>query len=598
MKLFETFENEKDFSYALNKYFSEDENILPVLVENRENLKRTIEESNTFYNYFVTPKKVKYGVDLTNIECLKKYKDNLAETWLLEGNIIPSEIKNSTILIFGLYEDFQFKKLKELFLNVQKYDINLCAIIARDLSSLSWLCAKQFVVFNDENFQNGIYSCKKVNLQIKEKWLSNDPNLTIIDKNALRKTNLQEHMLKKKWKSLLLYGHGKEDNLNLDAYTVCGKNIDALKKVGYSPQCGYCNQSCFKDENKLIYANDIIAESITLNSCNNAPFSDMSLYDNKYNLLLNTIDGTAKTIHVAITAQNSEIVELDRIVENNFLNISNIINSSLESFQTQLSMLQIGIEPQEKVRFEESLPKPSIIDSINRAKQYKMSGFLNAEDKIYKLIDNFLLKSSEFIVRNNIISNLEGLNNQWGKKVNILNELIGNEILKDQFNSILTFDDYTISRSFIDKNSIKKVICDCGHESLHFKYVPYFSVDFPIEMLFCYRCGDKAIKMSGTPELRVVAPEHVNVGEKILVNLNAISENNDDIYFGWFVPSYIEEHLLNPPKKIKKINSNSEVNFEIEFDHKIPSQGYYFTVFVIQNLGISFKRHFISIERK
>lgn len=597
MKLFEIFENEKDFSCALNKYFSEDKNILPVLVENRENLKRTIEESNTFYNQFITPRKVKYGVDLTNIECLKKYKDELAETWLSEENIVPSEIKNSTILIFGLYEDFQFKKLKELFLNAQKNNINLCAIIARDLSSLSWQCAKQFVIFNDENFKNGIYSCKKVNAQRKEKWLSNDPNLTIIDNNDLRKTNLQKHMLKKKWKSLLLYGHGKEDNLNFDAYTVCGKNTDALKKVSYSPQCGYCNQSCFKDENKLIYANDIIAESITLSSCNNAPFSDMSLYDNKYNLLLNTIDGTAKTIHVAITAQNSDLVELDRIVENNFVNISNIINYSLESIQPHLTMLQIGIEPQEKVEFKQNLPTTSIIESVNRAKQYKMSGFLNSKGKIYRLIDNFLLKSSDSITRNNIVTNMKHLNKQWSEKINILNELIGNELLQDQFNSILTFEDYTISRSHIDKNSIKKVTCDCGHDALQYKFIPYFSGDFLIEMLFCYRCGDRTIKMSGTPELRIVAPEHVNIGEKILVNLNAVSENTDDIYWGWFVPSYIEDHLLNPPKKTKKLNSNSEVTFEIEFDHKIPSQGYYFTVFVIQNLGISLNRHFISIER-
>ena len=47
---------------------------------------------------------------------------------------------------------------------------------------------------------------------------------------------------------------------------------------------------------------------------------------------------------------------------------------------------------------------------------------------------------------------------------------------------------------------------------------------------------------------------------------------------------------------MKKIKGGDQIEFEIEFDDKIAGQGYYFTVFTIQNLGISLRRHFISVE--
>ena len=116
-------------------------------------------------------------------------------------------------------------------------------------------------------------------------------------------------------------------------------------------------------------------------------------------------------------------------------------------------------------------------------------------------------------------------------------------------------------------------------------------------MRFCYRCGDKAVKMKGTPDICINAPEHVMKGEKIKVSTQINTDKpNDNIYVGWFVPSYIEEHLLNRQLKMKRVSGNSMFEFEIQFDDNIPAQGYYFTVFTIQNLGISLNRHFISIE--
>lgn len=598
MELFKTFSEKSNFFEALKSHDFSENNQLPVLVENRENLKKVIEDSNGFYTNFSTPKKVIYGVDLSGLSNFEGYKSALAEKWLTIEEMKNYEFHNTSIVFFGIYEDFRYNDLKSLFLNAEKLKVKICAIIGRDICSLSWQCAKQFVEVNHDNVavQNGILSCKKINLKRKEKWLEQSPNLVIFDKPELHKMDIQKILLSTNWDSLLLYGHGKEDNLNLEEYTVCGRNIEVSRKVTFSPQCGYCNQGCFKDEHKLIPACDIIAQNLTLGSCNNAPFSDLALYDEKYSLLLNAIDGVAKTINVAVTAQNSDYIELDRVVANSFQNIPNIINSSLKGAQSQLSMLQIGIEPQESVEFEKAYPSEALIESINRARQYQISGFLDENGKISKLIRNFLIKSADSISRNSLYNNMGNSEKQWKQKINVLNEFIGEEILKDQFNSIMSFDDYETSRSYIDENSVEVVKCECGNDALHFKFKPFSMYDFSIEMLFCYRCGDKAIKMEKTPDMRVYAPDHVERGVRIPVKVEIDSKESDDIYFGWFVPSYIEDNVLNAPKKMKKIKGGDQIEFEIEFDDKIAGQGYYFTVFTIQNLGISLRRHFISVE--
>ncbi|MDH8064236.1 hypothetical protein P1A13_11200, partial [Lactococcus lactis subsp. lactis] len=67
MELFKTFSEKSNFFEALKSHDFSENNQLPVLVENRENLKKVIEDSNGFYTNFSTPKKVIYGVDLSGL---------------------------------------------------------------------------------------------------------------------------------------------------------------------------------------------------------------------------------------------------------------------------------------------------------------------------------------------------------------------------------------------------------------------------------------------------------------------------------------------------------------------------------------------------
>lgn len=596
MNLFKTYENESEFIEGLENYDFNSGGDLPVYIGKRVELNKKVKQADGFYSYVKNPEKATYGYDLSNLDVLDNYKNNLAITWLGESDIENITEQECTLLLFGLYEDFQYKRLSKIFLNLRESGVNVCAIIGRDISSLSWQSAKQFV-FLDRNIKKyALFSCKKINSTRRKKWLLNNSNLVIKDKSDFRNTDIQRMLLDEEWGSIFLYGHGKEDNLNLEEYTICGRNLEVLKRNSFGPQCGYCNQKCFKNENKLIPASDIKANKIILGSCNNAPFSDLALYDEKYNLLLNSIDGIAKTIVVAITAQNSDFIELDRVVDCQFDNIANIINASLEDAQSQMSMLQIGIDSQQTVSYEKATPPLFLIEAIDRAKQYKTSGFLDENGKIYKLINNFLIKSSDAIARNNLYNNKE-LSNQWRQKVNVLNEFIGEQILKDQFTDIMSFDDYVSSRSNINYNQVNTIVCECGNISKKFDFSPYSKLDFQLQMRFCYRCGDKVIQMKGTPDIVISAPEHIQKGNKIRVSVKINSGNEQDsIYVGWFVPSYIEEYVLNRQLKMKKVTGNSTFEFEIEFDNHIPAQGYYFTVFTVQNLGISLNRHFISIE--
>ncbi|UQS81437.1 hypothetical protein MOO45_08065 (plasmid) [Bombilactobacillus folatiphilus] len=72
--------------------------------------------------------------------------------------------EKADLLVIGLFQDFTENKILELLNFADQKDINIYFLLGRDMSSLSWLVAKQFLrKKNVQQLPNGLFSHKKMN---------------------------------------------------------------------------------------------------------------------------------------------------------------------------------------------------------------------------------------------------------------------------------------------------------------------------------------------------------------------------------------------------------------------------------------------------
>ncbi|RQW19081.1 hypothetical protein EH196_19250 [Bacillus sp. C1-1] len=607
--------NSKFFNVVNDQYAYEEEikcfdlessTKIPVYLNNRDDLLESIDNADRIYDDLKMPEKFDIGLDLSShkeVGFMKGIKNLLAFNWYNVNEVKDVELKNKTVLIMGLYKDITHKQINDLIFSAFSRNIQISVLTGRDISSLSWFCAKQFLKEKD-TYQNGLFTFRKINKINQEKMIESSENLSIHDKNSIKSKDIQKEILDNDWGKIIFHGHGKEDNINLEEYTICGMNGSVSSISTKLPRCGYCNQTCFKDDTKLIPINRVNATNVIMTSCSNGPFSDLSMYDEKFNLLLNAIDGPAKLISACLTVQDADLIELNKLIEfnNEKWRPTSIINHSLN--HPFPSMLEFGASlPIKLESIDKILPSKRLLNTFDRANKYLTGDFLEKNHPLKKMLPNLISKGNLYMMRGQYGFTEEEkkeIESKWEQKIRPINEVITNHIIENPECSIMNFDSYTMNRSMVDQSKVRQLTCSCGNEGLHYFYEGFTSNVFNLEMKFCYKCGDKSIGMVGGPDIIVNYNDHIKLGQTIKANCVIQPAEEGEIHFGWFVPGYIYEHLVSVPqiKRFKNIGTD-EITYEfvIEFDDKIPAQGYYFTVFTVQNLGLTVNREFFTIER-
>lgn len=609
-KLVKIFEDDQLYMEGVEEFLgSAFQASIPVLVKDRKDLEESIRISESIYKEKKNPNKVDVGIRLSPVESIgifSSFEKSFADEWHDFQEMKDLNLEKKSVVVIGLYEEFKFDSLKEFVFKCYQEKVQVSYLIGRDESSLSWLCAKQFLK-EVSGLDNGLLTHRKINHSIKTEMVDIAEDLLIYDKAILKKHDMQAELLENNWSKLILHGHGKEDNINFEDYTICGRNDQLTNKTNILPRCGYCEQSCFKDDQKLVPLNRVKAANVIMASCNNGPFSDLALYDDKFNLLLNAIDGTAQNITAAVTIQDSDLLELKRLVSftNPNWNPARIINDSLDYMQPFPSMVEIGL-PVNKNTIDIEVIEPSnrIIRTLERAQKYYTNDFIDENHSLKKLLPSFINKGNQYLLRGQYgldAKEKRNIENNWKQKIQALNDIIGNTIIENPDDPILEFDGYNVYRSKVDAETITPNLCNCGHEGLSYLYKGHSSHTFDLKMEFCFRCGDKSIGMAGGPKISVDVTSDLKAGEKIKGVCKITPEEDGEILFGWFVPGYIKEYLIGEPslKRFKNKNKEEiEVELDFQFSEDIPAQGYYFTVFTVQNLGITINRHFFTIEGK
>lgn len=600
-KLFSIWTTLDDYSKQIKEFSTEFEGKIPIFInKNRIDL-ATIANQYTFEKFKKKNiSKCDYGIIVSPEANFYSKTKLFCSSWVTSYKDIISDTCK-TLVIVSLYKDFSQDSIRKILEFARDNLIDVYFLIGRDLCSLSWLIAKQFISIKTDS--KGLFTYKNLNFDLTDYHQWNLYDIKNIEKNDIK--YLLENKL---WHQVVFHGHGKEDNLNLDEFTICGLNQQATNDTPFFPSCGFIGQSCFKDDKKTIPLNKVKAEQIYLVSCNNFPFYDAKLYSLKYNLVLNAVDGYARNILASIGIQSSDNMELNLMLKNSdFSTLGNRMNRILDDIQPFISIISIGLpildnenEVCNHIEKVELTELSKII--LSRLSAYHSSFMVNENHVAYKLSKKMMKDFSQLTRRGTIgvtNSDLEKFEINLKNRINPFSKVIAENML-DVNDELHNFDSFNIFRSSVNKNSVRKGMCSCGKDSLEFNYIPNVPNVFEIETEYCYRCGDKQVGMRYMPKILFKCDENnLNKGSfEIDFEFEINPQHEGDIFWGLTVPSYIQSYLLGQTK-IEKIKNKKVQKYirkgTVSFDNSIPKQSYYLILLIVQNGGIKVSRCFFNL---
>ena len=523
----------------------------------------------------------------------------LCNEWIDNYINITQFCAEDTVLAIGLYKDFKENDLLELFDICKRNKIELFFLIGRDISSLSWLIAKQFIKYKN-NLPKAIISHKNIDERI-----CNNTSWNIYDNKFLREKNIKKILESSEWSELIFHSHGNEDLMHLAEYTLCGNNISIAECNCFTPACGD-DGKCFKENNKLININNIKANKVFLLSCHNIPFSDCCLYGNKYNIVLNAIDGYAKNIIASIAVQSSDTPELLEILSDSSVrNIGVRLHQKMDDIQPYSSIINIGLPDSKKILTSESSTyrlTSLTVTILTRIALLVSSGLLRNEHPIYKL-SRKILSDYNSLTRRGIMaeSQTDNFEQDIINRVNPLSKKIIEIMVADLNDDLHSFSAYNVLRSLVDKESLNDGVCVCGKKMTSCYYKPELPIFFPMKVSYCHNCGEQQVEMIDMPQVQFTCDKYNVDKGNFAINYQATisSLSKGDVYYALLLPGAVAGSCITE-RKINRVRfrypHTEKITGSLKFDDTVILQGYWMKLLIVQNGGISITRAFYNLQ--
>ncbi|MGL5021207.1 MAG: hypothetical protein ACRC5R_04225, partial [Mycoplasmatales bacterium] len=386
------------------------DNKIPIYIKNRNDLAVVIDEYLIYKNFNDNFSRADFFLVLNEDEDMRSIKEvffKLAKSEITSlTDAIESEkiVSNDTLLVICKYNNFNQEIVNEMIKICSEKNIHISFITGRDMQSITWLIAKQFFEINSKN-KSALLTHKRLSKGMKKRFADDFEkiNYEILDVVEMGNEKIMKNIFQKNYNKMVFHTHGKEDHLNLGNFTICGKNSHINSCVNQNrPRCGYGCGSCFKDDDKLVYANAIKADTVVLLSCNNAPFFENIAYAMKYNIFLNFIDGFASNVIGASTVINVEWRDFVRLSgnldESNFM----ILNEYIKQKMGHVPLINFGMPSKYK---KQEMSNVSINKNIYKAlnSTLKLIGSETIDDeKLLKRMHNFVLLAKRHVHYQNI----------------------------------------------------------------------------------------------------------------------------------------------------------------------------------------------------
>lgn len=539
----------------------------------------------------------------------------LASTWLDAGAVGPALLDGlgeaaapgerrgreagqrgvHSLLIAGLYENFTVDLLWPVLRTVaSRPDVRLTFLTGRDAASLAWFTAKQYVRPAADVRQLGVFTAT-------DRGLARS-GIHVRDERAMQTADIKSEMLGTRWRRLFLQGHGIDDLLHLADFTICGLNETAHRDhTRQGPICAY-QPTCFKPLDKLIQLREVRATEIVLSSCNNAPFADAAIYDPKYQLMLNAVDGTAKDVVAAVTVHDSDRAENRAWIEAALADASSVtaLNSSSGAVQPFPAYVHFGVGDDEGVAPEPPhlAPDPLLLTTSARLTAYLGSGLLSPSNRLRPRLGKLAAKVENQVTRRSLATQERAATmRSLLDDLQSLDLAVVTQFVEDPESDFSNYPAYFGHRSRLDLSSLTHVRCQCGRPAERYIRRALVPTALDVEGVICTRCGDVAFRLPDAPHLLLhVDGDPVPQGGTLQVRAVVRDARPGVVRLSLHVARYGRADCTvapNPRKLRIGTTGTGEAEFTLTLAPHVAAQAYYVTAYAVQDLAVTTaRRHF------
>jgi len=504
-----------------------------------------------------------------------------------DDDVNQGEVRS--LLIAGLYEHFTANTIWPLVRTVaRRPNVRLTFLTGRDAASLAWFTAKQYVQTSPDVRELGLYT-------VLDRGLTRS-GIHVRDERGMETADVKSEMLGTRWRRLFLQGHGKDDSLNLAEFTICGLNETADRDRDLvAPICAFTSH-CYKPDDKVIQLREVRAAEIVLSSCNNSPFADAAVYDPKYQLMLNAIDGTAKDVVGAITVHNPGRAENLAWAESAIAHASSVtaLNSNIGAAEPFPPYIHFGIGGETGIAPEPSAfePEPLLLTVSGRLTAYLASGLLSPNNHLRSRLGKFAAKVENQVSRRDLAVNQDRLKATRNllDDLQTLDAVIAREFVKDPDNELSNCFTHFGDRSRLDSSLSTSLRCQCGRPAERFVRRALVPTALDAEGIICTRCGDVGFRLFDSPSLLVYTEEEALQGSKVQVRVAVSDARPGTLRLGLFFAKYGRAECTFTPE-MRKVHIGSKGDGEAEFTLTLAPDmapmGYYMTAYAVQDLAVT-----------
>ncbi|MFF0624989.1 hypothetical protein [Streptomyces sp. NPDC004296] len=578
---------------------------LPVPVEGRPDLAESARLADRLYTAARVPRPLDTGIVLGAKELpdgTAELARPLARTWLSEDELTGDAAgfarrHPGTLLLVGTYDRLTLDPVRALLLATYRgRERALTLLSGRDGASVAWNTAKQYAVPAEEVDALGLFTDTDRPPHL--------PGVRVFDDRDFERTDILAEILDTRWRRVVFQGHGKDDSVNLGEFTICGRNAAVPAQRGLlGPRCAY-GLPCYKPEDKLVPLHRVPAVEVVLSACNSGPLADLALYDPKYQLLLNALDGPARTVVPAVSVHDSDRPENVAWMRAAVSGADSVdaLNASLAGSHPYPAFMRHGL-PADPDRTPsppgpaDHRPDPLVLTTGHRLTALLSSGLLSPRSPLRPRLTKLARKVDLWAARPTHLADQSPaeIRSSLAADLQSLDHVIAEQVAKNPEHEIMNYPAHFGDRSTLDPD-VREARCHCGRPAQEFTRRGLLPYVLDTVCTVCMRCGDVTFRVPDAPGLLAYAADEVEQGGVLEVRAALTAPRPGPVRLGLFVPGYLREDTVVEPAATKvrvPEGESRDVRFRIRCAPGTAPQAYYFTVFAVQDLAVSTaRRHF------
>jgi hypothetical protein len=575
---------------------------VPVLVENRRDLVTSANLAARLYKGVRQPHPLDIGVVLGELpDGVAALARPLARRWLPE-EALADATGLGTLLVVCAYHRLTLDPVRALLLaSYRGPERALTLLSGRDGASVAWNVAKQYLEPADGVEALGLFTDTDRPPHL--------PGVRVFDDRDFEHADIQAEILGTRWRRVVFQGHGKDDSVNLGEFTICGRNQAVPAVPGLlGPRCAY-GLPCYKPEDKLVPLDRVEAVELVLSACNSGPLADLALYDPKYQLLLNALDGPARTVVSAVSVHDSDRPENVAWMRAALTGADSVdtLNASLAGSHPYPAFMRFGLPgaPESTPAAPPAAdhrPDELVLTTGRRLTALLASDLLPRNHPLLPRLTKLARKVDLWAARPTHLADQspEEIHGSLTADLQSLDHVIAEQVAANPEHEIMNYPAHFGDRSALDPQ-VQGALCHCGRPAQEFTRRGLLPYVLDTICVVCMRCGDVTFRVPGSPTLLAYADDEVEQGGVLEVRAALTAPRPGPVRLGLFVPSYLRADTTVEPATTKvRVGDwrTREVAFRVRCAPETAPQAYYFTVFAVQDLAISTaRRHFGVVPR-